>query len=662
MSIQLASTDVIQVLLDAAPATNQLPVNVSYVDQGGSGNNLPSITSGTTPVTIVGSPASGVERLVSQISIPNADTATRTVTVNLVRSSVASRLCKITLQAGYALYYDGKWMVLDPNGNFLCDVTVTGGTLTSNQGTPAALANAWPVEVTDGTNVLGTSTHPIRVDPTGTTTQPVSITNFPGVQVVNLTQVASSTLTSPSNYGTAPTGTVIGVNAFITNLPATQPISGSVSVTNFPATQPVSGTVTANAGTGTFTVSDSNFIAQASTTIGQKGLLMQGAVTTAAPSYTNAQTSPISLTTAGAVRVDASATTQPVSGTFWQATQPVSLASLPALATGSNVIGSVNQNGIWTVQPGNTANTTAWLVTGTGGIFPASQSGGWTVTSNQGTSPWTVQGDTASGASNAGNPVKIGGAFNTTQPTVTSGQTVDAQMTARGAVIVSTGADTFNITVNAALPAGSNTIGAVTQASGPWTFNLTQVDGTVLGAPTTYGMAPTGVVIGVNAFVTNLALAQGSTTSGQTGALVQGAVTTSAPTYTTAQTSPLSLDTSGALRISDSGVSQSLMTNNLSTVGTTNFGTSAAKFLNLIIVTYASYTSSGSFTVTIEDGSGNTLYSFVTGTIGTSTTIYNYLNMAPLRIPMSNGGNAPKIVTSGTAPSTGYIALTLGWQ
>lgn len=43
-------------------------------------------------------------------------------------------------------------------------------------------------------------------------------------------------------------------------------------------------------------------------------------------------------------------------------------------------------------------------------------------------------------------------------------------------------------------------------------------------------------------------LAQGSTTSGQTGSLVMGAVTTAAPTYTTAQTSPLSLTTAGDLR------------------------------------------------------------------------------------------------------------------
>jgi hypothetical protein len=31
---------------------------------------------------------------------------------------------------------------------------------------------------------------------------------------------------------------------------------------------------------------------------------------------------------------------------------------------------AATQSGTWTVQPGNTANTTAWLVTGTGGTFP----------------------------------------------------------------------------------------------------------------------------------------------------------------------------------------------------------------------------------------------------------------------------------------------------
>lgn len=51
-------------------------------------------------------------------------------------------------------------------------------------------------------------------------------------------------------------------------------------------------------------------------------------------------------------------------------------------------------------------------------------------------------------------------------------------------------------------------------------------------------------------------LAQGSTTSGQTGVLVQCAVTTSAPTYTTAKTDPLSCDTTGTLRVTGGGVAQ----------------------------------------------------------------------------------------------------------
>lgn len=49
--------------------------------------------------------------------------------------------------------------------------------------------------------------------------------------------------------------------------------------------------------------------------------------------------------------------------------------------------------------------------------------------------------------------------------------------------------------------------------------------------------------------VTALQVSQGSTTSGEKGTLIMGAVTTASPTYTTGQTSPLSLDTSGNLRI-----------------------------------------------------------------------------------------------------------------
>lgn len=67
-------------------------------------------------------------------------------------------------------------------------------------------------------------------------------------------------------------------------------------------------------------------VAQGSTTSGQTGALVQGAVTTAAPTYSNATTRPLSLDVAGNTRTLDS------------------------------------QSGTWTVQPGNTPNTAPWLV------------------------------------------------------------------------------------------------------------------------------------------------------------------------------------------------------------------------------------------------------------------------------------------------------------
>lgn len=83
-------------------------------------------------------------------------------------------------------------------------VTVSG---TINQGTPNTAANSWPVEITDGTNVLGTSLHPVRVDPTGTTTQPVSGTVTTGAGSVS-TQVQPQIAGQvPDQFHTYPIGT-----------------------------------------------------------------------------------------------------------------------------------------------------------------------------------------------------------------------------------------------------------------------------------------------------------------------------------------------------------------------------------------------------------------------------------------------------------------------
>lgn len=60
------------------------------------------------------------------------------------------------------------------------------------------------------------------------------------------------------------------------------------------------------------------------------------------------------------------------------ATLPVSVASVPShdVTNAGTFAVQAAQSGTWTVQPGNTANTTAWLVTGTNGTFPVTDSGG----------------------------------------------------------------------------------------------------------------------------------------------------------------------------------------------------------------------------------------------------------------------------------------------
>lgn len=112
------------------------------------------------------------------------------------------------------------------------------------------------------------------------------------------------------------------------------------------ATQSGTWVVTANAGTNlntsalalNTTVSGLQ-VSQGSTTSGELGPLVQGAVTTAAPTYVNNQTNPLSLTTTGALRTDSSATTQPISGTVaaTQSTSPWVISGTVTANAGTNL-------------------------------------------------------------------------------------------------------------------------------------------------------------------------------------------------------------------------------------------------------------------------------------------------------------------------------------
>jgi len=175
---------------------------------------------------------------------------------------------------------------------------------------------------------------------------------------------------------------------------AVSSVAGSVAVTGtfFQATQPVSGTVTANAGTGTFAVSAASLPLPtgASTAAKQPAL---GTAGTASADVLTVQ----GIASMTALKVDGSAVTQPVSGTVTISAltnssvvkaqlqdnagtaitlgSKVSASSVPVVIASDQGAVPASQSGTWTVQPGNTANTTAWLVDQNAGSTAVFQDG-----------------------------------------------------------------------------------------------------------------------------------------------------------------------------------------------------------------------------------------------------------------------------------------------
>jgi hypothetical protein len=108
----------------------------------------------------------------------------------------------------------------------------------------------------------------------------------------------------------------------------------------------ISGTVSLPTGAATETTLATLSLSQGSSTSGQKGPLALAAVTTAAPSYTTGQTNALSLTTAGALRTDSSATTQPVSGTVAFSNTTIDVTNTGTFAVQAAQSGTWNINNI----------------------------------------------------------------------------------------------------------------------------------------------------------------------------------------------------------------------------------------------------------------------------------------------------------------------------
>lgn len=334
-----------------------------------------------------------------------------------------------------------------------------------------------------------------------------------GTGVVNYVRINCTTPITGTGYvqiryvGTASNGGALGASVSVINTP-------NVAVTNTPAVT----------GSGTFTVGQS-------TAANLKVDLSGTASNTAA------------------IKVDGSASTQPVSGTVTAlagGTFPANLSAVGGTSvSGANIIDAPNNavkiNCIigCSATPGFadnsafTANTTTFAITG--GVF--NDGIGGVTSTNAGAARITANRGLHINLRNA-NGTEIGTLTNPvrTDPSGSTAQPVSGTITANAGAGNFTVVQGTGTNLHAVLDSGSTT--TVTQGTGS---NLHVVVDT---APTT---TVTGTLT-ANAG-TGFNVAQGSTTSGQLGALVQGAVTTASPTYTNGQTSPLNLDTNGNLRV-----------------------------------------------------------------------------------------------------------------
>ena len=297
---------------------------------------------------------------------------------------------------------------------------------------------------------LDSTTDSITTVPSGT--QNVSMSLLPSLATGTNTigSIANTAFEATQSSAAALNATVVGTGTLAVQNTAAIPTGsnaiGTVGVTALPAiptgTNSI-GQVTANAGTNLNTSalaleSGGNLasVASSNTTIATN----TGATTTAINTAAGNAASGITIPTGGLGQLgwlsgifNKLNTSVAVTGTFYQATQPVSLATIPVLPAGSNVIGGVTQSGTWNI---GSISTLPALATGSNAI----------------------------------------GSITNTSFAVTQSNAANLLAT-----VIGTG--TFSVQNTAAIPAGSNAIGSVSVSSLPAIPTGSNTIGTVNLAP-----------------------------------------------------------------------------------------------------------------------------------------------------------------------------------
>jgi hypothetical protein len=473
------------------------------------------------------------------------------------------------------------------------------GTVTANQGAPNTAANAWPVEITDGTNVAGIS---------------------PASTAAMATQPAVVVGLSPNSPLPAGSNTIGSVNTLsaeeeLTGSLASPTIGIVIASTNVTAYTHVGAQVAI--GSGNITIDESND----GITWTSIAVRTQGNPQTLPT--TNINSSGFWVGTFESVYLRVNAT----SNSAGNIAVILNLSSGPTFSFGATYIETVSgsvtsasQSGTWTVEPGNTANTTPWLVAGSGtagsaatGVVTIQGIAGGTTVPVSGTVATTnlsvsatgnaVPADaTYIGALNGGNLVGVvadsssrlivagagtagsgAGGILTIQGNASGTPIpISGSITASNAAVGATGSPVPTSASYGGLLNGSNLIGALGDSSGR----------TIVAGAGTAGSAAGGVltVQGIGSMTPLLVTSTSSTSSGtfQEGSIAAGSLTTSYATVVStggvAKIVQMRNDTDGTVLVSLNGgttLSYTLVTGDFVSLDLAINNTSIASSTNL---------------------------------------------------------------------------------
>jgi hypothetical protein len=294
------------------------------------------------------------------------------------------------------------------------------------------IASVRVVSDIDANAGIGTASDPLRVDPTGTTVQPVSfsgsisVSNFPGTQ-----PVSAAALPLPSGAAqdgtdgsaiTPPAGGV-GIRGWLSGIYKALINVLTVTVNNFPATQPISAVSLP---------------------------LPTGAALDATLTGGTAQTKITDGTNVATVKA--------------ASTAAVATDKAVVVAVSPNNTVAATQSGTWTVQPGNTPNTTAWKVDGSAVTQPVSGTVTSRVVGNGGA---TLDATVAAGTAPT-NGVAVLAQANTAAPAPTNGQTIVLQTDIAGNLRINDYGNVGSVAAKSATGAGNTTVTLTVPSGKKW--------------------------------------------------------------------------------------------------------------------------------------------------------------------------------------------------